>query len=223
MIKPNGIASRLLGSIHCSVSPLENLVLAGFHGRFGVIRFQFADDHHKLVAAETRDGIHFAYTAFWSIRCCYRKQVADRMAVPVVQRLEVVKVKKYRGAMAAIAFSLRHGLDHAVDEQAAVPVHSCRIWPWRLGAASGSARGPRRGGRGQPEAAPRHRRKPCLPGCLRCPCFIGHWRKGQRAKRRAASRRHRLSAQSRALRPDSTAWHESRNVALARRCPVTPR
>ncbi len=93
---------------------------ARLFGGLGFIRIQFAEHHHKLIAAETRDGIRLAHTAGKAARRFDQQQVAHVMPMRIVERLEVIQIEKHQRAITAAALAGGHDRPEPVIEQAAV-------------------------------------------------------------------------------------------------------
>lgn len=63
-------------------------------GRPGFLRIQLAQHHHKLVATEARDRVQLAHAILQSRGGIDQQQIANVMAMGIVQRFEIVQIQK---------------------------------------------------------------------------------------------------------------------------------
>jgi len=88
--------------------------------RFGLVDIESIGDHDKFVAAKAGDGVHFADAAFQPVCHFSQQQIANVMAVRIVERFEVVEVNKEQRAVTGAALARCHRLAQPVGKQATV-------------------------------------------------------------------------------------------------------
>ncbi len=97
-----------------------------FGDRLGLRRRHIArildgpDQHHELVAAQTRHHVRFAHAAFEPARHGLQQQVAGGVALAVVEVLEVVEVAEHQRAALAAAGAAEQGAAQLVEQVGAV-------------------------------------------------------------------------------------------------------
>ena len=69
-----------------------------------------------------RSAIHLAHTGFYALGYFNQQQVARRMAVGIVKRLEVIQIKEKQRAVASAALAGQQGLGQAVVGLIFVPL-----------------------------------------------------------------------------------------------------
>jgi hypothetical protein len=83
----------------------QNVLTGGLgHGcRLLEISAQVFEHHHKLVTAQACDGIAFAHTSTQALGDLLQQQVANVVAVCVIECLEVVKVDEQQGTFLPVS------------------------------------------------------------------------------------------------------------------------
>ena len=99
----------------------------GLGGRLTQLVAQFFEHHHEFIAAQPRHAVTLAHTGLQPARHLDQQQVAHRMALRVIDRLEVIHIQKQQCARPAATRADRHRMLQTIPQQAAVRQMGQRI------------------------------------------------------------------------------------------------
>ena len=89
-------------------------------GRVRVVLVQVVQHHHKFITSQSCHGVACPHTPAQKRGDALQQQVAEMMAVRVVDDFEVIQIDKQQRIFALVARAGDHGHAHAVHQQASV-------------------------------------------------------------------------------------------------------
>ena len=89
-------------------------------GRDRFVGIQLFQQHHEFITSKARNGIFFAHTIYQTARGFHQQQIANIVAMFIIERLKVIQIQEHQRAVMAAALAGRHGLPQTVNQQATV-------------------------------------------------------------------------------------------------------
>ena len=113
-----GIIAEQVWPVQCGAHLLGNQLC--LRGSLSDNRTQRPHHHHEFIAAQSRYGITAAYTGFQPPGDLQQQQIADVMALGVVEYFEMIEIEKHQRAMLPAAITDGECLPQAILQQAPV-------------------------------------------------------------------------------------------------------